>query len=155
MLIVIGFAYEQRCPDVESRIILYSSLLSTEKRIMALSFMFGIFPAVVLMFAALNPQFGAVRSDLDLARRFLAVLACGKYDHSSTTILSCSPPSARPHRHGHLAACAAHVLCARAACVGARLHAHASRACALADSRRTACAFCIPHVQSPIPNPQS
>ena len=81
VLNMIGGAYKARWPDEESRIIFHATLLTYTQRITALTFLFGNLRDVGLVHAALHPQIGVDPRDHDHARRFLADLASGKYDH--------------------------------------------------------------------------
>ena len=81
MLSVIGGAYKERWPDDELRIIFLTTLFDYKERITALTFLYGNLRDVDLVYTAVHPQFGVDPRDLDHARRFLADLASGRYDH--------------------------------------------------------------------------
>ena len=130
MLSVIGGAYKERWPNEESRIIFLSPVFTYTQRIKALTFLYGNLRDVDLVYAAVLPQFGVDPRDLDHARRLLADLASGRYDRryyyfdvlatdwlflNGTVNTRHAPPT--PFR-----------LCTSRACLGARMHAHASRA---------------------------
>ena len=81
MLNVIGGDYKERWPDEESRIIYHSTLFTYTQRITVLTFLFGNLRDAELVYAAVLPQIGVDPRDRDHARRFLADLARGRYDH--------------------------------------------------------------------------
>ena len=78
---VIGGPYKERWPDAESHIIFLSTIFTYTQRITALTFLYGNLRDASLVHVAVLPQLGADPRDLDHARRFLADLASGKYNH--------------------------------------------------------------------------
>lgn len=81
LLSVIGGQYKERWPDEESRIIFLSTVFTYSQRITALTFLYGNMRDADLVYSAVLPQIGVDPRDLNHARRFLADLASGKYDH--------------------------------------------------------------------------
>ena len=80
VLNIIGGQYKERWPDEESRIIFLSIVFTYSQRLTALTFLYGNLRDANLVYSALIPQIGVDPCDHDLARRFLAYLASGKYD---------------------------------------------------------------------------
>jgi hypothetical protein len=81
ILNIIGGQYLERWPDDERRTILYSVEFTYSQRLTAFTFLYGNIRDVDLVYNALQPQIGVDPRDHDHARRFLADLASGKYDH--------------------------------------------------------------------------
>ena len=77
---IIGGQYFERWPDEEQRLILYTPVFTYEQRLTALTFLFGNFRDVDLVYAALRKQIGMDPDDHDHALRFLADLRSGKYN---------------------------------------------------------------------------
>ena len=80
ILNVIGGQLLERWPEEEERIILYELVLSYSQRITAITFLYGNFRDVDLVYTALQQQIGGDPHDRDHARRLLADLASGRYD---------------------------------------------------------------------------
>ena len=80
ILNIIGGQYVERWPDEESRIIFYTPIFTYSQRITAITFLYGHFRDVDLVYNALRLQIGADPTDHDHALRFLADLRSGKYN---------------------------------------------------------------------------
>ena len=81
VLSVIGGPYKERWPEEEARIIFISTVFTYSQRLTALTFLYGNLRHVGLVYATVLPQIGVEPRDHNHARRFLADLASGKYNH--------------------------------------------------------------------------
>ena len=136
MLSVIGGPYKERWPDEESRIIFNSTVFTYLERLTAVTFLYGNIRDAALVYAALHPQIGVDPRDHGNALRYLADLASGKYDlkYYYFDVLA----GDWLYHNGMYCQCTLHTAqpaCPPAACVGARMRAHALHGEALAHAR--------------------